>query len=463
MKYLMKSACAAALALALAGCALGPDYQRPDTRLPAGYGDTKAEAPIPVNAEWWKLFKDPLLDKLVADALANNADVQAAVARVEEGDALLRQAGASLFPEFDLSGQDVRSRVSSTTTLPASSPLVRESIKMNLTTSFELDIWGRLRRGREATRAAALSSRYGRDTVMLSVAGLVTQGYIALRSLDAQVSASRSSLETRDKALTLVNARFNAGLSGELDLRQAESARAALASQTADLVQSRALALHQLGLLTGKMDLQIPPSSLDSLPLPPVPPAGLPSSLLEARPDVRQAEENLASANAKIGLAKAALFPTISLTGSVGGESAQLAGLFSGASKVWTLGPTLFVPLFDAGLRAGQWDQAEAQQKQALASYQKTVQSAFKDVKDALVTLRQSAEKDEATTAQLAAATKALTLSQARYEAGYSPYLEALDAQRTLNDASLSALKNRQARLAAAVDLFKALGGGWKP
>lgn len=463
MKYLMKSACAAALALALAGCALGPDYQRPDTRLPAGYGDTKAEAPIPVNAEWWKLFKDPLLDKLVADALANNADVQAAVARVEEGDALLRQAGASLFPEFDLSGQDVRSRVSSTTTLPASSPLVRESIKMNLTTSFELDIWGRLRRGREATRAAALSSRYGRDTVMLSVAGLVTQGYIALRSLDAQVSASRSSLETRDKALTLVKARFNAGLSGELDLRQAESARAALASQTADLVQSRALALHQLGLLTGKMDLQIPPSSLDSLPLPPVPPAGLPSSLLEARPDVRQAEENLASANAKIGLAKAALFPTISLTGSVSGESAQLAGLFSGASKVWTLGPTLFVPLFDAGLRAGQWDQAEAQQKQALASYQKTVQSAFKDVKDALVTLRQSVEKDEATTAQLAAATKALTLSQARYEAGYSPYLEALDAQRTLNDASLSALKNRQARLAAAVDLFKALGGGWKP
>jgi multidrug efflux system outer membrane protein len=210
------------------------------------------------------------------------------------------------------------------------------------------------------------------------------------------------------------------------------------------------------------MALKLPVGDLDKLPLPPVPPAGLPSSLLEARPDVRQAEENLAAANARIGLAKAALFPTISLTAALGGESAQLAGLFGGASKIWTSGFGLMLPIFTAGRLEGQVDQATAQQKQALASYQKAVQSAFKDVKDALVSLRQTAEKDEALGAQVQAAKKSLALAQLRYESGYSPFLEVLDAQRTANDATQNALKNRQARLSAAVDLFRALGGGWK-
>jgi len=461
-KFPMSRALAIAAALAAAGCTLGPDYRRPATALPAVYGDASPDQTSVVNPEWWKLFQDALLDKLVADALENNTDLQLAIARVEEADAVLRQAGASLFPEFDLAGSGVRSRSSSSTTPPAIAPLVHDDLKMSLGTSFELDFWGKLRRGRESTRDFVLASRYGRDTIALSIAGLVSQGYIALRSLDAQVAASRSSLETRDKALDLVKARFAAGFSSELDLRQAESARAAVASQTADLAQSRALAQHQLALLTGDMALQIPPGRLDSLPLPPVPPAGLPSSLLESRPDVRQAEAQLAAANAKIGVAKAALFPSISLTAALGSESAQLSHLFTSPSSIWTTGIGLTLPIFDAGLRAALVDQATAQQKEALATYLKTVQSAFKDVKDALVSLRQTADKDAYAVAQVEAAKKALTLSQARYESGYSPYLEMLDAQRTLNDATLSALRNRQARLSAAVDLFKALGGGWK-
>jgi multidrug efflux system outer membrane protein len=458
---------ALAISLLLSGCAVGPDYLRPASHLPAAYdvpsaGETAPKEAAAVDAEWWKLFHDPVLDGIVAKALENNKDLQLAVARVEEADALLRQADASLFPEFDVVGSDTRNRVSSTTTLPAASPLVRESMKMTVGTNFELDIWGRLRRGRESTRAENLASRYGRETVRLTVAGLVSQAYIALRTLDAQVAASRSTLDSRDKAYGIAKARFEAGLSSEMDLRQAESARAAAKSQTADLVQSRALAEHQLALLTGDMTLKLPAGDLDKLPLPPVPPAGLPSSLLEARPDVRQAEANLAAANARIGLAKAAMFPTLSLTANLGGESAQLAGLFGGASKIWTAGFGLMLPIFTAGKLEGQVDQATAQQKQALVNYQKAVQSAFKDVRDALVNLRQTAEKDEALGAQVQAAKKALTLAQARYDSGYSPFLEVLDAQRTANDATQAALKNRQARLSATVDLFKALGGGWK-
>lgn len=451
----------------MAGCAIGPDYQRPATSLPAGYGaDVPATAPadkpaMAVNAEWWKLFQDSVLDDLMARAMVNNSDLQLAVARVEEADALMRQADASLLPQLDVNASDTRNRVSAATSTVAFAPLVRESMKMTVGTSFELDIWGRLRRGRESARADTLASLYGRDTVRLTLAGLVSQAYFALSSLDAQVAASRSTLDSRDKAYAIARSRFEAGLASELELRQAESIRAAARSQTADLAQGRALAEHQLALLVGDMALKPTARELQKLPLPPVPPAGLPSSLLEARPDLRQAEEKLVAANARIGLAKAALFPTISLTGTLGSESAQLAKLFGTGAKIWSAGFGLTLPIFSAGRLSAQVDQATAQQKQAVIAYQKAVQSAFKDVKDALVSLSRTAEKDDALGAQVEAARKTLALAQARFDAGYSPLLEVLDAQRTLNDATQSALKNRQARLSASVDLFKALGGGW--
>ena len=451
------------LASLLAGCAVGPDYQRPDSFVPAQYTEADGVgAAQAINREWWKLFRDPVLDDLVAQALAANADLQQAVARVEEADAVMRQTGAALFPEFDVGASDVRSRSSATDAMAlGTAPAVQEKMRLTVGTSFELDFWGKLRRASESARASYLASRYGRDTLALTLAGLVTQGYAALRALDAQVKVSNETLASRNAALAIVQTRFNSGLSSELDLRQAEGAQAAAVAQVADLVQQRALAEHQLALLTGRMALKLPAGDLDKLPLPLVPPAGLPSSLLEARPDVRQAEAQLMAANARIGVAKAYLFPSISLTGLLGGESAQLAGLLSSPSKIWTAGFGLNLPIFDAGRLSAQVDQATAQQKQALAAYQKAVQAAFKYVNDALVNLRQTAEKEKALDAQVKAAARALKLAEARYQSGYSPYLEVLDSQRTLNDATLSLLRNRQARLSATADLFRALGGGW--
>lgn len=453
------------LASLLAGCAVGPDYQRPDSAVPAQYTEADSVgAAQAINREWWKLFRDPVLDDLVAQALIANADLQQAVARVEEADAVMRQTGAALFPEFDVGASDVRTRSSATDAMAlGTAPAVQEKMRLTVGTSFELDFWGKLRRASESARASYLASRYGRDTLALTLAGLVTQGYAALRALDAQVKVSNETLASRNAALAIVQTRFNSGLSSELDLRQAEGAQAAAVAQVADLVQQRALAEHQLALLTGRMALKLPAGELDKLPVPPVPPAGLPSSLLEARPDVRQAEAQLMAANARIGVAKAYLFPSISLTGLLGGESAQLAGLLSSPSKIWTAGFGLNLPIFDAGRLSAQVDQATAQQKQALAAYQKAVQAAFKDVNDALVSLRQTAEKEKALDAQVKAAARALKLAEARYQSGYSPYLEVLDSQRTLNDATLSLLRNRQARLSATADLFRALGGGWQP
>lgn len=458
--------CMASLAavLILAGCTAGPDYVRPTTPLPGKYveaADT-AGASAPLNREWWKLFDDASLNDLVDQALQANADLQLAVARVEEADAFLRETGSALFPEIDLVGSGTRSR-SSANTVPAlpASMLLHNDFKAALGTSFEIDFWGRLRRSTEAARDLALASHYGRDTVELTLIGLLTQNYLALRALDAQLAVSRDSLVTRDKSLSISKDRFTAGLASQLDVQQAESVRAAIVAQIADLVQQRAVAQHQLALLTGNPGLTLQAGDFSRLPLPPVPPAGLPSALLDARPDVRQAEAQLAAANAKIGVVKAALFPTISLTASLGSESTDLSNLFKSGSNLWSGGLGFLLPIFDAGRQSARVEQVTSQQKQALAGYSKAVQTAFKEVDDALVSLRQAAEKEQAMDTQTKAAARVLSLADARYQAGYSPYLELLDAQRNANDVNLSFIRTRQARLAAAVDLFKALGGGW--
>ncbi|HNA29693.1 MAG TPA: efflux transporter outer membrane subunit [Thiobacillaceae bacterium] len=452
----------ATLTMALAGCAaLGPDYQRPAATLPGAYSEAgRAEAPAPVERDWWKLFKDPVLDDLMAKALGANLDLQAAVARVEEAEAAAREAGAALTPSVDLDAGAKRIRSSTVTGMPV--PKYRSSHTLGLSTAFELDFWGRLRRTKEAARAQALASHHARDTVQLSLAGLVANGYLALRALDAELAVSRESLASRESTLKIVGSRVEAGLASPLDLRQAEGALAAVQAQIAALRQQRAVTEHQLALLTATPDLKIAAGDLRQLPLPPVPPAGLPSSLLESRPDLRQAEEELVANNARIGVAKAALYPTISLTGSLGAESKQLSDLFSGGARTWTLGLGLMQPLFDAGANEARVDQASARQKQSVAAYQKAVQTAFKEVNDALVGLRENGEAETAQEARVAAADQALKLAKDRYEAGYSGYLEVLDAQRTVNDARQAAITTRESRLAAAVDLFKALGGGWK-
>lgn len=456
------------LALLLGGCAaVGPDYERPAMNLPGAYSDAPADiaAVAAVPVEWWKLYHDQRLDDLVAGALARNADMRIAVARIEETDANLREAGAAFLPQVDLAATPARSRISNQTAspIPASVPLVRNNVRLALSTAFELDFWGKLRRAIETTRALALGSRYAKEVVTLSLAGLTTQAYFSLRSLDAQVALTQGTLASREETLEMVRRRARGGIASDLDLNQAELARADASVQLNELQRQRALAEHQLGALTGQLELTLAPGERLDLPLPPLPPAGLPSTLLQRRPDILQAEQQLIAANAQIGIAKAAMFPTISLTSYLGSESSGLSSLLGSGAGIWSLGFGLTLPIFDAGRYAARAQAAEARQKQAVGGYQKAVETAFREVADALATLRQTAAVETEQQARAQAARNVLRLARLRYEAGYSAYLEVLEAQRAANEAELAFVRNRQSRLAASVDLMKSLGGGWSP
>ena len=452
-----------ALALALAGCAIGPDYVRPEAPLPASYGEAKAAQNAAVDARWWALFKDPTLNELVDQALANNANLRLAVARVEQADALAREAGAAYLPQIDgnagLSNTQASTR---TATYNSAMPRLRHARSASLSTAFELDVWGRLRRANESARAGLLASQYGRDAVRLSVASLVSSNYLALRAYDAQLAISGQTLRSREDSLQLANRRVAAGLVSPLESYQAEAALAAAQAQVAEQRRLRSLSEHQLALLTATPELKLPAGDLRQLPLPPQPPAGLPADLIEARPDVRQAEAELIASNAGIGVAKAGYFPKFALTGNLGSESKTLGDLFSAGSDTWSLGLSALMPILDFGRTSARVDQARALNQQSLIAWQNTLQIAYKEVRDALVNLQEDANAETAQAARVAAAEQARRLAALRHDAGQAAYLEVLDAERTANDAQLAHIATRQARLIAAVELFKALGGGWQ-
>lgn len=461
----MKLVYLAVIATSLSGCqSIWPDYLRPKLDVPATYAATQSadQAQSPVSNTWWTLYQDPVMNDLVSKALQNNTDIKLAAARVEEADAVAREVGAALYPRVDLDAGASRSRVSELGANPvARNP--RSNYKAQLGTSFEIDFWGKLSRAKESARAQALSTRYGKDTVALSLSSLVASNYLTLRSLDSQITISQANLKSRDESLALTKRRLDGGVSSALDVYQAEVASANLTAQLAELNRQRALSLHQLAVLTGVLDLNLAATDINVLPVPPTPPAGLPSSLLEARPDVKQAEALMIAANANIGVAKAALYPTISLTANLGGESLALGDVLKSAARIWSGGLSLNLPIFDSGRLNSRVDQASAKQKQALASYEGALQSAFREVNDALVNVRQSTEREVALSRSEASAKKALQVAENRYQSGYSAYLDVLDAQRVYNDVALAFVQSRQARLMATVALFKALGGGWSP
>lgn len=465
-------------ALLLSGCALGPDFLRPGSSLPEQYRDAPTASPAAnpaadatvsanpaVNPDWWKLFSDPMLDELVAQALENNQDLQAAVARMEAAEAAAREARAEFFPAVDLSGSSSRNRSSGETVAGQNTggSVTANDRRMALGINYELDLWGRIRRSNEAARAMALSSQFGRDALRISLSSQVANTYLSLLSLDAQLQTTRETLQSREQTLKIVRARLDAGTASALDLAQAESAVAAAQAQVNQLRRERGVGETQLALLTGKPGLKLVPGDFARLPMPPMPPVGLPSSLLEVRPDVRQAEEQLVAANARIGMARSAFFPTISLTGLLGSESASLSNLFSSSASIWSYGAALAMPIFDGGRTGARVDQATAAQKEAVANYQKTLQTAFKEVSDALIRLKEYSEEEIALATQVDTAQRSLKLAQTRYEAGYSGFMEVLDSQRSLNSAQMLYLAGHKNSLSAAVDLFKALGGGWRP
>lgn len=451
------------VAMLLAGCkSVGPDYQRPNLDVPARYSEAADAAESKVISAWWMLYQDQTLNDLVNKARQNNTDIKLAVARIEEADAVAREVGAAVLPQVNVDAAASRSRVTELGANPVQNN-PRNNYKAQLGTTFEIDFWGKLRRAQESARAQVLSTRYAKDTIALSLAGLVASNYLTIRSLDSQIAISQDNLKTRNESLALAKRRLEGGVVSALDVYQAEVASTNLTAQLAELARLRALSLHQLAVLTGELNLNLAAADLNILPIPPTPPAGLPSSLLEARPDVRQAEQQMIAANANIGVAKAALYPSISLTAGLGGESLELGNILKSAARIWSGGLSLNLPIFDSGKRNAQVDQASAKQKQALASYEGAVQNAFREVNDALVDLRQNTEREAALNLSQEAAKKALTIANNRYQAGYSAYLDVLDAQRVYNETALAAVQSRQSRLSATVALFKALGGGWQP
>jgi multidrug efflux system outer membrane protein len=448
----------------LISCALvGPDYKRPEINLPNTYHQEVNKENIATDLNnWWKLYQDPALDDLMDKALNKNVDINAAIARLEEADAYLKQVGAALIPSVDLTSQGNRSKATETGIIPPSfvQPF-RKNFNIQLGTSFELDFWGRLRRAKESARAEYIASQYSKDTVVLSLQSTLASNYLLLRSIDSQILALKDNVVSRKENLELTKKRLESGLISALDLHQAEAALNNLSAQLSDLMRQREIVSNQLILLSGDMNLNIPENKLDALVTPPIPPANMPSSLLESRPDIKEAEQIMIAANANIGVAKAALFPNIVLTANFGRESAELKNIDKTGSDIWGIGLGLTLPIFDSGRAQTRVSQATAKQKQALSYYESSIQNAFKEVNNAIVSLKEYTEQENDLKLTQDAAKKAMDIASNRYKAGYSSYLEYLDAQRVYNDASIAYIQKRQLRLMASVELFKSLGGSW--
>ena len=448
----------------LISCALvGPDYKRPEVNLPNTYHQEVNKENIATDLNhWWKLYQDPYLDDLMDKALNKNVDINAAIARLEEADAYLKQVGAALIPSIDLTSQGNRTKATENGIVPSSfvKPF-RKNFNIQLGTSFELDFWGRLRRAKESARAEYIASQYSKDTVVLSLQSTLASNYLLLRSIDSQILALKDNVGYRKENLELTKKRLESGLTSALDLHQAEAAFNNLSAQLSDLMRQREIVANQLILLSGDMNLNIPENKLDVLVTPPIPPANMPSSLLESRPDIKEAEQIMIASNANIGVAKAALFPNIILTANFGRESAELKNIDKTGSNIWGVGLGLTLPIFDSGRAQAKVSQATAKQKEALSYYESSIQNAFKEVNNAIVSLKEYTEQENDLKLTQDAAKKAMDIASNRYKAGYSSYLEYLDAQRVYNDASIAYIQKRQLRLMASVELFKSLGGGW--
>ncbi|MCM2269787.1 MAG: efflux transporter outer membrane subunit, partial [Thermoanaerobaculia bacterium] len=422
----------------LAGCAtVGPDYQRPELGLPASYSHA-GSAGGTIAERWWELFGDAELDRLVEAALAANQDLAAAAARVEEARALAGVARADRFPHVDARLGGSRTKLSAdTATVPPGFDLERDAFRATVGLSFEIDFWGRLARAHEAARAELLASEEGRRNVRLGVVAGVATAWFDLAALDRQLASTRSTVASRQESVRLQRLRVDAGTISELDLSQAEAELAAAEVAVPQLERARRQTENRLAVLLGRVGGELPqPPAIDPARLPVAPPA-LPSELLARRPDVVAAEQGLVAANARVGVARAALFPSISLTGYTGSESQELSDLLASGTGLWQVAAGLLQPVFQAGkLRRGV-EAAQARQQQALAAYAKAVQSGFAEVEDALVARRTGAAERAALARQVAALARARHLAALRYEAGEAAYLEVLDAERALFRAEL--------------------------
>ena len=461
-------------ALLLAGCAVGPDYQRPAFDLSSAWPAKSQEVATPplrkadtAGERWWSLYADPLLDKLIDEALEHNADAKIAVARVLETRAVAKATDANLYPTVSAGFTGKRTKSSELGTYPLGDmPRIQNDHVATLDVSYELDLWGKYRRASEAARAELFAAESAREAVRLSLVAQVAQQYFALLAIDAQVVVTQRMLATRNETLDLFNRRHEAGTLSEYLLHQAVAEQAATRSQLAALRQGQERNESALAVLLGRSPRQIMENNMERGTSAPVKdlviPAGLPSDLLLRRPDLQESEQRLIAANALIGTARAQYFPSLGLTGYLGSESTSFSKLFSSPAGTFMFAAGLTQPIWNAGRIAAGVEASEAVRDQALAGYQKTVANAFKDVRDALAAQNAARETLEAETIRTAALDKALKQARLRFDAGIASHLEVLDVERNLLAAELARIDSERARKAALADMFKALGGGWE-
>jgi multidrug efflux system outer membrane protein len=449
------------LALLANGCMVGPDYVRPPADAPAAWRLSEQDARDLANTAWWEQFADPVLNDLVVTALRENKDLLIATARVEEFAGNYGFVRAGLFPQLGAGFEARRQRDASAVIIGAGSGQTYDSYNAVLNASWEIDIWGRIRRQTESARAQLLASEEGRRGVILSLVGSVAGAYVNLRDLDRQLEIARATAKARGESYEIFKLRFEGGVISVLELSQNRSQYEEALATIPPLEKAIAQQENGLSVLLGRNPGPIARGKdIDQLVLPAIP-AGLPSDLLERRPDLRRAEQNLIAANALIGAARAAYFPAISLTGLFGYASPSLSNLFQGQNKVWSYGAPISMPIFTAGAIAGQVQAAEAGQQQALFSYQKAIQDSFREVNDALVSQDRTREQLNAQRRQVEALQQYASIARLRYENGYTSYIEVLDAERSLFNAQLQYTQTQQGQFQAMINLYLAMGGGW--
>ena len=450
------------LIVLLGGCSLAPTYVRPPTDNPDVWRVDYKDAANTADTRWWELFGDPVLDQLIDTALKENKDLRIAAARVEEFAARVDIFRAGYFPQIGYNGEATRNRASREV-YGGGSIAERKYNNYTATASlgWELDLWGRIRSATAAARAELLAEEENRRAVILSLVSAVASTYVNLRQLDRQLEVSRETLASRAESLRLFELKRKGGVVSDLEVAQVRTEYEQAAAAIPPIERQIALTENALSILLGSNPRAIPRGkAIDALVLPPVP-EGVPSSLLERRPDIRAAEQALIAADARIGVARAEYFPTVSLTGLFGYASESLSDLLQNSANVWSLGGNAVGPIFTGGRISAQLRASEAVQRQALVGYLQTVQGAFRDVDDALVSVQKAREQLVAEDRRVAALADYARLALLRYNEGYTTYIDVLDAQSKLFDAQLQYASVLGDVYASLVNTYKAMGGGW--
>ncbi len=451
----------------LASCTLGRDYKRPSIETPSTYrfAGTESGTASLADLQWFELFHDETLTGLVKNALQHNFELRIAAERILQARAAYGITRADQFPSIDVSADATALRTSqrgANGAVPAGADTDVSYIQAGFSLGWELDVWGRLRRLSEAARAQYLATEEARHGVLTTLVADVSQTYLALRALDLELEIARRTRDVATDSLRLTETRRASGVASALDVRQAEQLLFTTTGQIASIEREIAQAENALSLLLGQVPGDIPRGrTLDALQVPPSVPAGLPSTLLERRPDIRRAEQELVAANARIGAAKAEYFPRISLTGFLGAQSRSLSDLLSGPARLATASVGAAAPVFNAGRTRSNVRLVEAIHREALINYQRAIYTAFRDVSDGLAAYSKTNEQRTQQEQLVQALTESARLARQRYEGGLDSYLPVLDAQRNLFQGELELARLRQQELTAVVQLYRALGGGW--